>query len=74
MAHYSMMIYTLHMTEVRSAPGVQFTCNGTVTKFTFIALPGIGTKNSQLFVLRSGPSNSFRDCISTYKSYICKFV
>ena len=45
-------VYSTHDGEIRSVPGVQFTCNGRITKFTFIALPGVGTQNTVLAILR----------------------
>ena len=45
-------VYSTHDGEIRSVPDVQFTCNGTISKFTFIALPGVGIQNTVLAILR----------------------
>ena len=45
-------VFSTHDGEIRSVPGVRFTCNGRITKITFIALPGVGNRNSVFAVIR----------------------
>ena len=50
-------VYSTHDGEIRSVPSVEFTCNGRITKFTFIALPGVVSGQHTEFVVlgESGP-------------------
>ena len=57
-------VYSTHDGEIRSVPSVEFTCSGNwrITKFTFIALPGVGDQHTEFVVVgESGPDQ----CIST---------
>ena len=46
-------VYSTHDGEIRSVPGIQFTCSGQITKISFIALPGVGILNSVFTIVRS---------------------
>ena len=43
-------VYSTHDGEIRSVPGIQFTCSGRITKISFIALPGVGIMNSVFII------------------------
>ena len=60
-------VYSTHDGEIRSVPSVEFTCNGRITKFTFIALPGVGDQHTEFVVPGQGPGvgNSDPQRIST---------
>ena len=49
-------VYSTHDGEIRSVPSVEFTCSGRITKFTFIALPGVGNLHTEFVVLGPGSS------------------
>lgn len=47
-------VYSTHDGEIRSVPGVRFTCNGRITNITFIALPGVSNRNSLFTIMSDG--------------------